>query len=83
MQATGGGAPGGSPTRTPNLVGFGPHFLPTERGKEEEGGGKRGGRAASPCPIRIGARGRAHLVWPASSPPLSPIRPNNFPGGFR
>ena len=52
---------GGSPTRTPNLVGFGPPFLPTERGKGErrEREKESGGRAPSPCPIRVGQGGRA------------------------
>ena len=57
---------GGSPTRTPNLVGFGPHlscFFPEQKeGGEKE---KEGGATPStPCPIRFGQGEARATLWP-------------------
>ena len=69
------GVPEGLPEPPGEVLGL---SGPEGREREKE----RGGPRPLLYPIRIGARvGARYLLWPASSPPLWPIRPINFPGG--
>ena len=67
-------AMGGSPTRTPNLVGFGPPFLLQlgEGGKEEERR-KEGGTAPTLIQFGLVLGGIPHLLDASSYLPLKPM----------